>query len=86
MDYKQVSKILRQLILNNLKIRSSSISIDDETPLIDYGFGVDSVAVLEFIVAVENEFKIDIDESTINENVIYSIKSISDFLLKNYLK
>ena len=54
--------------------------IGDDTPLIELGVGVDSVATLELIVALEKEFQISIDESDVNLELLATVDSISDYI------
>ncbi|MEE9174616.1 MAG: acyl carrier protein [Thermodesulfobacteriota bacterium] len=73
---KRVKKVL---IKNALKdIDTKELNID--SPLIEYGVGLDSVATLELVVALEEEFQIRIDESEITPETFESIKSISSHI------
>jgi len=46
----------------------------------ELGIGIDSVSTLEFLVALENEFGINIDESSIEIETLENVESISDFV------
>ena len=54
--------------------------IGDSDILIDYGLGVDSVSSLEFIVALEKEFSVEIDETDVTPDTLQDINSISEYL------
>ena len=56
--------------------------LKDDTPLIELGVGVDSVATLELLVALESEFKISIDEDDISQNLLENIDSIAEYIGK----
>ncbi len=52
--------------------------IDASTPLRDGGFWLDSVALLELIVAVEAEFEVDFDPTTdFGEAALATVGSLS---------
>lgn len=72
----RVKKILINKLLHDLRPED----IKDDTPLIELGVGVDSVATLELIVALEEEFQISIDESEINPELLTSLLKISNFI------
>jgi len=70
---ERVKKILLENVLKDLE----SDELQADSPLIEYGVGLDSVATLELLVALEQEFKIQIDESKITPETFQTINSIS---------
>ena len=56
--------------------------LNSDSPLIEYGVGLDSVATLELVVALEEEFQIRIDESEITPETFETIESISRHVSK----
>lgn len=72
----RVKRVLVKKLLKGLNPED----IKDDTPLIELGVGVDSVATLEFIVAIEEEFQISIDEGEINMELLANVISISDYI------
>lgn len=72
----RVKRVLVKKLLKGLNPED----IKDDTPLIELGVGVDSVATLEFIVAMEEEFQISIDEGEINMELLANVISISDYI------
>lgn len=74
-------RVKKVLIQNALKdVNPDELSI--ESPLIDYGVGLDSVATLELVVALEEEFKIRIDEAELTPETFETIQSISSHIMK----
>lgn len=63
----------------NLDIRPQDISA--EQSLIELGVGVDSVSTLEFIMELEEEFGVSIDESEISPEVLETVESLSEFIM-----
>lgn len=74
----RVKKILISKLLQGFKPED----IKDDASLIELGVGVDSVATLELIVALEEEFRINIDESEVNQELLATVDSISDYVSK----
>ncbi|HXG30230.1 MAG TPA: acyl carrier protein [Thermodesulfobacteriota bacterium] len=72
----RVKRVLVKKLLKGLNPED----IKDDTPLIELGVGVDSVATLEFILAMEEEFQISIDEGEINMELLANVISISDYI------
>ena len=72
----RVKKILINKLLHDLRPED----LMDDTPLIELGVGVDSVATLELIVALEEEFQISIDESEINPELLTNLARSSNYI------
>lgn len=82
MEKDLISKRVKNLILQKLEIDFETSALDYDTPLIEFGLGIDSVTTLEFIVALENEFGISIDETEVGSELLESINTISEYLTK----
>lgn len=52
-------------------------NIDDEFPLVELGVGIDSVARLELLVALEQEFRVRLDEEEITPEFFESVGAMS---------
>ena len=72
----RVKKVLSSNILRD----SDTSDLGDDTPLIEYGVGVDSVSRLEFLVALEEEFGIRLDESEITPEFFETVSGIAGFI------
>ena len=72
---------IRRLVVGkfNLDIRPQEILA--EQSLIELGVGVDSVSTLEFIMELEEEFGVSIDESEVSPAVLETVSSLSEFIL-----
>ena len=71
---------IKRLLVQNVLKNMSAEEIEDDSSLIDLGVGLDSVATLELVVALEEEFQVSIDEGEITPEVLSSVESIDDFL------
>ncbi len=79
---KEIKSKIKKVLVNKLLQGFKPEDIGDDAPLIELGVGVDSVATLELILALEEEFHITIDESEVNQELISSINSISNYVSK----
>jgi len=79
MDTDSIKKRIRNLINDKFEINEE---ISDTDYLVNFGLGVDSVSSLEFVVALEKEYGIEIDESEITPDILKNINSISDYVSK----
>jgi len=77
MNKEDLKKRIRVLIKDKFEITDE---ISDSANLLDFGLGVDSVSSLEFVVALEKEFKVEIDESEITPDILQDINSVADYV------
>lgn len=74
-------RVKKVLVQNALKdVNPDELSIN--SPLLEYGVGLDSVATLELVVALEEEFQIRIDEGEITPETFETIQSISSHIMQ----
>ena len=82
MSNEEIISRLRILLYKKLKIDTEGENLDETTPLMEYGLGVDSVSTMEFIVALENEFDVEIDEAEINPAIFSTMNSVADYIAR----
>lgn len=75
-EKERIKNILVQSVLKQM----NPPEISDDASLIDLGVGLDSVATLEMVVALEEEFKIQIDDGEITPEILESVNTIFDFI------
>ncbi len=75
---ERVKKVLIESALKDV----DPDELNMQSPLIDYGIGVDSVATLELLVELEIEFQVRIDETEITPETFQTIENISKYLAK----
>ncbi|NIP29131.1 MAG: acyl carrier protein [Candidatus Dadabacteria bacterium] len=80
MDRKYLIEKLRKLIVKKLELDINPGNIEPDESLIELGLGVDSVSTLEFILALENEFDVEIDESDINLGILSTVNNIANYI------
>lgn len=64
-----IERKLKALIVDITTEKVDNNSIDTNTDLIN-DLGFDSIEIIELIVEIENEFKIEIDDDDINMNIL----------------
>ena len=76
----------KEIVLNDLDVNIESQQIDDTVSLYDDGIGLDSIAIINFIVLVEERFNISFDENEISARVFSNIQSLGEFILTKITK
>ena len=77
MQIDEIKNKIRLLINKKFDIEDE---LGDSDSLIDYGLGVDSVSSLEFVVSLEKEFSVEIDESEITPDILTDINSVAEYV------
>ncbi len=77
MKREEIKSKIRVLIKDKFEITDD---IGDAEYLVDFGLGVDSVSSLEFVVSLEKEFKVEIDESEITPDILRDINSVAEYV------
>ena len=72
---------IRRLVIGKFNLDIEPQDISAEQSLIELGVGVDSVSTLEFIMELEEELGVSIDESEVNLGVLESVESLSEFII-----
>ena len=73
---------LKQLIIDKYQLGIKPEELDINEPLVNFGIGLDSVSNLEFILELEKNLGIEIDESSINGEILYNFRSLTDYLCR----
>ena len=72
---------IRRLVVGKFNLDIEPRDISAEQSLIELGVGVDSVSTLEFIMELEEELGVSIDESEVNLGVLETVESLSEFIM-----
>ena len=72
---------IRRLVVGKFNLDIEPQDISAEQSLIELGVGVDSVSTLEFIMELEEEFGVSIDESEVPPGVLETVESLSEFII-----
>lgn len=71
---------IRQLVIGKFNLDIDPQDISAEQSLVELGVGVDSVSTLEFIMELEEEFGILIDESQVGPEIFETVEKIVEFI------
>lgn len=74
-----IERKLKALIVDITTEKVDSNSIDTNTDLIN-DLGFDSIEIIELIVEIENEFKIEIDDDDINMNILTTYSELLNMI------
>ena len=80
-DDSSVKPRARKTIVAALKLEIEPDQITDDEILFEKGLGVDSVAMMELIVALENEFEVEFNDELIRIENFESVNSIAMLLI-----
>ena len=73
---------LKQIIIDKFIPGLTVEEFDENTPLLEFGVGLDSVANMELILEIEKQLGVEIDESEINGEILYNFSSLLNYLEK----
>jgi acyl carrier protein len=73
---KLKKELIEQLNLEDLE----PSDIETTAPLFGEGLGLDSIDALEIIVLLEKEYDIKIDDPRQGKEIMYSVKTLADFI------
>ena len=71
---------LSKVLLERLGDRVTAEEIQSEVPLVKDGLGLDSVALLEFVVGIEEEFDLMLDDSAVTIEHFRTLGSLAAYL------
>lgn len=71
---------LRELIVETLNLDVAPADIDPAKPLMELGHDLDSVDVLELVVAIETEFGLDVEAEEIGRETFESVHTLAAFV------
>ena len=78
---EQLIKTLKDQIINELNLEDMSADeIDAQAPLFGEGLGLDSIDALSLIVLLEREYGKKINDTETGKKVLYSIKTMAEFI------
>jgi acyl carrier protein len=75
---------VRQLLIEDLKVRREPEEIDPDTPLFGTGLRLDSVDAVELVVAVETAFGLELsrDRKGVDPATLRTLNTLIDFILE----
>ncbi|TRX60212.1 acyl carrier protein [Fulvivirga sp. M361] len=77
---EETKKKIKDIIVKDLELSIRESDINDEVSLYDGGIGLDSIAIINLIVELENQFGISFDEAEINAKLFSNINTLAEFI------
>jgi acyl carrier protein len=77
---------LKDIIANKLDVNLALDEIDENVSLFEDGLGLDSIAIVDLIVSIENTFSLTIEDEELNADLFKNLITLAEFVqekLKN---
>lgn len=71
---------LKNIIATQLDVNLKLEDIKADTPLFEEGLGLDSIAVMEFITLIEENFEFQFDEDELNMEPFQNLQTLAQFV------
>ena len=71
---------VKQVIIRTLSLEVDTEEIDDEDALFGSGLGLNSMATIEIIVGLEEEFGIEVPDDDLRVELFDSVQTMADYV------
>ncbi|MDE2954621.1 MAG: phosphopantetheine-binding protein, partial [Gemmatimonadota bacterium] len=71
---------VKQVIIRTLSLEVDADEIDDEDELFGGGLGLNSMATIEIIVGLEEEFGIEVPDEDLRVELFDSVQTMADYV------
>ncbi len=71
---------VKQVIIRTLSLEVNAEEIDDEDALFGGGLGLNSMATIEIIVGLEEEFDIEVPDEDLRVELFDSVQTMADYV------
>jgi acyl carrier protein len=72
--------ILKKIIAEELDVNIKVAEINNDMPLLEDGIGLDSVAIMEFIVLIEKKFDFKFSDDELTFEPFANLNTLADFI------
>ena len=77
---KDVIDQLKQIIAQELDVNLGVEEIDEDASLFEEGIGLDSMAVMDFILLIEGRFGFEFSESELEVELFRNLRVLANFI------
>lgn len=77
---ESVTERIKGCLIKTLKLELSSEEIADDEALFEGGLGLNSIAILEVVAAVEAEFGIEVPDEDLTPTLIESVGTLANYV------
>lgn len=78
-----VLDVIRQILLDRLRVERELDELDPGTPLFGTGLGLDSVDAVELVVSVEAAFGVSLPDGEPARRALRTLDTLADFVLEH---
>jgi acyl carrier protein len=71
---------LKQIIAKELDVNLDPEEIDENAPLFEEGIGLDSIAIMDFILLIEARFGFEFVDTELNVGLFRDLATLADFV------
>jgi acyl carrier protein len=71
---------LKFIITDQLDVNITQDEIDVDTDLFEDGLGLDSIAIVEFITLIEDDFNFEFEEDELNMEAFENLRTLAHFI------
>jgi acyl carrier protein len=75
-----IEERIKQMIVENLELGAKAANVKEDTPLLEGGLNLDSVAVLELISLVEEEFGVHVKDEDVSMELLGSVGGLARYV------
>lgn len=72
--------VLKTIIAEELDVNIKEEEISNDMPLLEDGIGLDSVAIMEFIVLIEKKFDFNFSDDELTFEPFANLNTLADFI------
>lgn len=72
---------LKTIVADKLDVNLKLEEIDENASLFEDGLGLDSIATVEFIALIEEDFGIEFGDGELNPELFSNLKVLADFII-----
>ena len=71
---------LKQIIAQELDVNLDPQEIDENAPLFEEGIGLDSIAIMDFILLIEARFGFEFADTDLNVGLFRTLATLADLI------
>ena len=71
---------LKHIIAEELDVNLDPQEIDESAPLFEEGIGLDSIAIMDFILLIEERFGFEFSDTELNVELFRNLKTLAGFI------
>lgn len=78
-----VENVVRQNL--SFYLRDNFAEVDVDASIINAGYEIDSIVIIEILVALESEFDIEFADEELTSDTLYSVRTLTEAVLRHIM-